>query len=86
MGKVGTSKVGIRSHRLSIDIKPQEHRMIKLASALCEETIGSYVLKAVRERLQQDLEQQGLLAMSAHTDSVLAELWNNEKDSAYDRL
>ena len=35
MGKVGTSKVGIRSHRLSIDIKPQEHRMIKLASALC---------------------------------------------------
>ncbi len=78
--------VRTKSHRLSVDIKFQEHRGIKMAAALCGETIGSYVLRAVRERLQQDMEHQGLLAMSAHTDLVLAELWDNEKDSAYDKL
>ncbi len=80
------AKVGMKGYRLSIDVEPEEHRKIKMASALCDETISSYVLEAVRERLQEDLEYQGLLAMSAHTDSVLAELWDNEKDSAYDKL
>jgi arsenate reductase-like glutaredoxin family protein len=27
-----------------------------------------------------------LLSLTANTDSVLAELWDNEKDAAYDRL
>ncbi len=31
-------------------------------------------------------EQEGLLALTAQADPVLAELWDNEKDAAYDRL
>jgi hypothetical protein len=27
-----------------------------------------------------------LLSLTANTDSLLAELWDNEKDAAYDRL
>ena len=50
-----------KSYRLSIDVNPDEHRMIKMACALNGETISSYVLKVVRERLRQDLEHQGIL-------------------------
>ncbi len=80
------AKMRRKNYRLSIDVDPEEHRKIKMASALCDESIASYVLKAVREHLQQDWERQGLLAMSGDTDPVLVELWNNDKDSAYDRL
>lgn len=80
------AKTRTKTYRLSIDVKPEEHRKIKMASALCDESIASYVLKAVREHLQQDLERQGLLAMSRDTDPVLVELWDNDRDSAYDRL
>ena len=76
----------VRSQRLSIDVDSEEHRKIRMASALCAETISSYVLKAVQERLREDLEHHGLIAMSASADPVLAELWDNEKDSAYDKL
>jgi uncharacterized protein (DUF1778 family) len=75
-----------RSQRLSINVDHEEHRKIKIASAFCAESISSYVLKAVQERLREDLEHHGLIAMSANADPVLAELWNNEKDSAYDKL
>ena len=29
---------------------------------------------------------EGLLTLTAKADSVLAEIWDNEKDAAYDRL
>lgn len=80
------AKIRRKSYRLSIDVDPEEHRKIKMASAIYDETISSYVLKAVREHLEQDLEHQGLLAMSRDTDPVLVELWDNEKDSIYDKL
>ena len=75
-----------KTYRLSIDVNPEEHRKIKMASALRDESMSSYVLKAVREHLRQDLEHQGLLAMSRDTDPVLGKLWDNEKDSVYDKL
>ena len=31
-------------------------------------------------------EHEGLLALAAQADPVLAELWNNEKDAAYGQL
>jgi len=31
-------------------------------------------------------DQQGLLALTALADPVLAELWDNEQDAAYDQL
>ena len=51
-------------------------------------SVGQYVLKALEERLQEDLgkDAEGLLALTARADPVLAALWDNEKDAAYDRL
>ncbi|MCL0073161.1 helix-turn-helix domain-containing protein [Dehalococcoidia bacterium] len=31
-------------------------------------------------------ETEGLLALTSLTDPVLAEIWNNDKDAAYDRI
>ena len=72
--------------RLSIDVHPEEHRRIKMSAVMHNQTIRSYVFEAIKERLGQDLDQQGLLVMSAQLDPVLAELWDNEKDAAYEKL
>ncbi|MBE9470635.1 MAG: hypothetical protein IMY75_00780 [Chloroflexi bacterium] len=49
-----------------------------------------YVVETLEERLARDwtelVAKEGLVALSARTDPVLAELWDNEKDAAYDRL
>ena len=31
-------------------------------------------------------EHEGLIALNAMADPVLAEIWNNDKDAAYDRV
>ena len=53
-------------------------------------TIREYVLSTIEERLATDwvqlAEKEGLLALTASSDPVLAELWDNEKDAAYDGL
>ena len=38
------------------------------------------------ERLMQPEDSEELQAMTAAADPVLAELWDNEKDAAYDRI
>jgi hypothetical protein len=49
-----------------------------------------YLLETIEQQLAEDwvelAEQEGLLASTAQTDPVLAELWDNEKDAAYDQL
>jgi hypothetical protein len=72
--------------RLSIDVDPEEHRKIKISAIAHNETIREYVVRAVKERLSSDLEYDNLLSMTAQADPVLAELWDNEKDSVYDNL
>lgn len=75
--------------RLTIDVSTEERRQIRLAAAMQDLSIREYVLQAVKEQLEQDLEareREGLLALSAKSDPVLAKLWDNEKDAAYDRL
>ena len=38
-------------------------------------------------RMSQDTKaEEGLPALSARSDPVLAEIWDNEKDAAYDQL
>ncbi|MCD6554530.1 MAG: hypothetical protein J7M16_11030 [Anaerolineae bacterium] len=76
--------------RLTIDIPPEVKRRLRLASAQRDVSMREYVLQALEERLAEDLppmaEREGLLALTARSDPVLAELWDNEKDAAYDRL
>lgn len=72
--------------RLSIDVLPKEHRIIKAYAAINDETIREYILEAVRERLNKERENKQLSDMSANIGSVLKELWNNDKDASYDKI
>jgi len=82
------AKTDIERERLSIDVFPEEHRRIKAYAALAGETIREYVVRSVRERLRQEAEERELsvLTMDLKQDPVLKELWDNEKDSAYDKI
>lgn len=72
--------------RLSIDMVPEEHRRIKTYAAFRGKSIREYVLETIRERLRIEEEQNQLSAMTTKIGSVLGELWDNEKDSAYDKI
>jgi len=72
---------------ISLDVLPEVRRRLRLAAAKHDLTVRQYVLEAVEERLQEDLgdEGEGGLALTAKADPVLADLWDNPKDAAYDR-
>jgi uncharacterized protein (DUF1778 family) len=71
---------------VSLDVSPELRRHLRVAAARRDTTVSRYVLGAVQERLRRDLQTQDLLALTARADPVLAELWNNRRDSEYDRL
>ncbi len=74
--------------RISIDVLPEMRRRLRLAAAKRDLTVRQYVLDAIEERLREDLgdDSEGVLVLTAKADPVLAELWDNRKDSEYDRL
>ncbi|MCG2708520.1 MAG: hypothetical protein L6404_07760 [Candidatus Omnitrophica bacterium] len=82
------AKAEMARERLSIDVLPEEHRRIKAYAALHGETIREYVVESVLERLRQEGEEKELsaLTMNLKQDPILKELWNNEKDAAYDKI
>jgi len=73
--------------RISLDVDSETRRRIRLAAAKRDMSIRQYVLEAVKEHLKQDLEEQKqILALTAKSDPVLAELWDNKQDADYDKL
>jgi uncharacterized protein (DUF1778 family) len=74
--------------RISVDVLPEVRRRLRLAAAKRDVSVRQYVLEAIEERLREDLgdQEQETSALTAKTDPVLAALWDNEKDAAYDRL
>ncbi len=74
--------------RISVDVRPEVRRRLRVAAAKRDLTVRQYVLEAIDERLREDLgdEGDGMLALTAKADPVLAELWDNRRDSQYDRL
>jgi len=82
------AKAGMTRERLSIDVLPEEHKRIKAYAALHGETIREYVVESVRERLRQEAEERELsaLTMNLNQEPILKELWDNEKDAAYDKI
>jgi uncharacterized protein (DUF1778 family) len=72
--------------RISLDVSPEVRRRLRLAAARRDVTIRRYVLDAVEERLREDLADDSESALTAKTDPVLADLWDNAKDAAYDDL
>ena len=74
--------------RISVDVLPHVRRRLRLAAARRDVTVRQYVLDAIEERLREDLgdDDEETLALARKTDPVLADLWDNAKDAAYDRL
>lgn len=82
------TKTNAERDRLSIDVLPEEHKQIKVYAVLHGQTIREYVLESVRERLRREKEKRELSALTMHLDqdSLLRELWDNKKDTTYDKL
>jgi uncharacterized protein (DUF1778 family) len=78
----------VKRPRISLDVRPEVRRRLRLAAAKRDVTVRQYVLEAIEERLREDLgdHDEETSTLTVKTDPVLAELWDNEKDSAYDRL
>lgn len=78
-----------RRARLSIDVPREARRRIHIAAAKRDQTIRDYVWEAVEARLTRDLADEAsaadLIALNERADPVLADLWNNPKDAAYDK-
>ena len=73
--------------RISVEVEPSFHRLLQLAAAAHDQTVGQYVLEAVEVRLRQESEAgSGANPVMAAADPVLAELWDNARDAEYDRL
>ncbi len=72
-----------------VDVDAETRRLVKLVAAKRDISMGEYVRRAIKEKLKQDLEElerDQILALRAESDPVLAELWDNELDAAYDKL
>ncbi len=73
--------------RISVDVPPMVRRRLRLAAARRDLTVRQYLLETIEERLREDLDDTaGQIALTAKTDPVLAELWDNPRDAQYDRL
>lgn len=74
--------------RISIDVRAEVRQRLRLAAARRDITVRQYILEAIEERLSQDvgegLDDGSVLTMAI--DPVLAELWDNPRDAAYDHL
>jgi uncharacterized protein (DUF1778 family) len=83
-----TMGIGVQRPRISIDVPTEVRRRLRLAAARRDVTIRQYVLEAIEEQLRQDLGDDAAseLALTAQTDPVLAHLWSNPRDAAYDNL
>ncbi len=79
-----------RRARLSIDVPHEARRRIHIAAARRDKSIRDYVWEAVEARLNvdlvHDLSAADLVALNERADPVLADLWDNPRDAAYDKL
>ena len=77
----------VKRTRISIDAPHATRRRLRLAAARRDQSIRQYLLETIEERLREDLgNDEGILPLSAKTDPVLAELWDNSRDAEYEKL
>ena len=83
-------KAYIKRPRISVDVHPEIRRRLRLVAVKKDMTVRQYVLEAIEDHLKEDLkgieDGEHLLALTAKTDPVLAEVWDNRKDAEYDKL
>jgi hypothetical protein len=82
--RLGPKPSTLRSWMERLDIR----RWLRLAAATHDLSIRRYVLQAIEERRREDLgeDAEGVASLTATTDPVLANLWDNRKDAEYDRV
>jgi len=80
----------VKRSRLTIDLPAEVKRRLRLVAAHRNVSIRQYVSEVVERRLIEDwvemTEQEEPLALTAEADPVLGELWDNERDAAYDAI
>jgi hypothetical protein len=74
----------LKRDRLSVDVLPEEHRQIKAMAALRGLSIREFVRECIQEHLRRETEDSDLMAMTTRLGTVFEQVWDNEKDSAYD--
>jgi hypothetical protein len=72
--------------RISIDVSPLVRRHLRIAAARRDVSVRQYLLVAIEDQLREDLQDDEGLALTARTDPVLAELWDNPRDAQYEQL
>lgn len=68
--------------RLTIDLAPTLHSRLKVVVARKGTTMREYCIRAIERQLAEEPAEY----LTAEADPVLAELWDNEDDAAYDNL
>jgi len=75
---------------LALKIPADLQRQLSRAAAHTHVSMNQYVVDSVKQRLGREApaseDELALAALSAQTDPVLAELWDNEKDAVYEAL
>lgn len=75
-----------KRERLTIDLPAGEHRKIKAYAAYRGESLREFILESIKARMDRDAEEADFLSIMTKTNTLLEDLWNNKKDSAYDKL
>jgi hypothetical protein len=74
--------VAVDKARLTIDLTPDLHSRLKVVVARKRITMREYCVRAIERQLGEEPTEY----LTAEADPVLAELWDNEDDAAYDNL
>jgi len=72
----------VEKARLTLDLAPDMHERLKVIAARKRTSMREYCVKAIESRIAEEPVEY----LTARTDSVLAELWDNDDDAAYDDL
>lgn len=79
-----------RRGRLTVDLGEELHRRVKVVAAVRGETVRRFCIEAIQAHLKEaaaaPTEAAWPTEMTAAADPVLAQLWDNKQDAAYDRL
>jgi predicted DNA-binding protein len=68
--------------RLTLDLEPELHTKLKTLAARKGKTMRELCIRAI----ERELEEERRPYLTAAEAPLLAELWDNEEDAAYDDL
>lgn len=80
-----TPPAPIRRSRSILDVESPFLDRVRRAAAEKNLSLRTYLRATIQRRLLGDVLQAHTSAMTVATDPVLAELWGNPLDAAYDR-